>query len=336
MSARVTCGNCGARVELTAGYAKAKVRCPTCGYYAEVPPAARSAAPAADEPPVARPAVAKPVSAKPAVRAKRAIDPRDHRPRFEPDEPHGPPLLAGTDDYDDEKPYAVPGTGTKPCPQCRGELPLDASFCVHCGRDLTQPRAAVREYQPVRRTWTEGWGQDLRLMLLAGAVVIDVVAIGIVSVVSGDYYLGAFTMATQVALQSFILGTYDTVEVRRTARGQTTITRVRRIAFAPLPPIKVAWKGSHMVAIVATHDVGVFSWLTCIYLLFLGLVPGVVFYLVYLHPEKFDVIACDVHGGTDEVLLRLGDRGEAAKAAALISDVTGLVVRNELTARDLE
>ena len=337
MSARMTCDNCGDRIDLPAGYAKAKVRCPNCGYYTEVPPAARSAAtpPDEDAPNPAR-RVVKPTSAKPAVRAKRSIDPRDHRPKFEADAPHGPPLLAGTQEFDDELPYGVPGTGTKPCPHCRGELPLDAKLCVHCGRDMAGGRTTAREFQPIRKVWTERWSLQLRYQLFAGALAIDVLAVGLISFAAGEIEAGVFALVVQAGLQAFILGTFDQTELRRNSRGQTTITRTRHIGFVPLPPEKLAWKQSHMVAVVATHDIGVFSWLTCAYLFTLGIVPGIVFYAVYLHPENFDVVACDVHGGTDEVLLRLGERGEAYKATALIADATGLVVRNELTARDLE
>ena len=35
--AKVSCQNCGAKVEIPAGFAKARIRCPGCGYYADVP-----------------------------------------------------------------------------------------------------------------------------------------------------------------------------------------------------------------------------------------------------------------------------------------------------------
>ena len=45
MTNRVSCQNCGAKVPLPDGFAKARIRCPGCGYYADVPADARAALP---------------------------------------------------------------------------------------------------------------------------------------------------------------------------------------------------------------------------------------------------------------------------------------------------
>ncbi|MGL6095779.1 MAG: hypothetical protein ACRC7O_08305, partial [Fimbriiglobus sp.] len=305
MAGRVTCQNCGGRVDLPDGHYKSKIRCPHCGYYAEVPPEARSAATATPAVPKAKPVAA--VAAKPVVRAVPAIDPRDKRPRFETDGPRGAPLLEGTED-DDGKPYAVPGTGTVPCPHCRGELPLGATLCVHCGKDIGTGAKVKREFQPIHRTWEEGWPGAFRAKVLAGVTLADVLLVGITVATGGVNLCSATFMLTfQIALQAFLLGTFDALTVRRTAKGQATLTRNRRIAFTPIKPEKLSWKDSHAVGIVATHDPGFFSWLICAYLFLLGVVPGVVFYWVFIRPERFTVTVCDVHGGTDDVIFRCTD-----------------------------
>jgi hypothetical protein len=385
MSDRVQCQNCGGRVNLPAGYSRAKIRCPGCGYYADVPAELRGV-PDEEPPPAPAPARAMPVSrpeptpaqtdlpAKeqyafadlpppppkppresptPAVarKAKPQPNPRDTRPFFDPD-PSGKPLLEGTQDEDDDevRPYAVPGTGLKKCPHCRGDLPLDSAFCVHCGRELTSGAKAVRTFQPINRTWHEGWPPLLRVQLFIGLQVINAVAAvmllaassrpmtdleGLVSLVMTNLF--------QIGMQAFLLGSYDTLAVKRTAKGQAALTRTRRVAFFPLPPAKLAWRQSTNVGISGA-DVGCFPVLMCLYfaingvfytiaalysLFLLGLAViyfavAAGFYWVVLRPNRFEVNLCDVYGSTDEVAFRSQDHKEAKEVATTVAEATGL------------
>ena len=330
MSARVMCQNCGGRVELPAGYAKAKIRCSHCGYYAEVPPNAR----AADDSPPSSPRsatpvrAAVPVPAKPVVRAKRSVDPRDHRPQFESDSPAGPPLLQGNSDFDDDAPYTVPGTGTRMCPHCRGTLPLDATLCVHCGRDIATGEKTTREFQSLNRTWFEGWPPEFRAKLFAGAVLLDIMLIGLFVGVDSLLGIGFFTLAVQVGLQAYNLGTFDAIIVKRTTKGQATLTRIRRVAFIKFAPEKLAWKGSHSVGVIASHNPGVFAWMVCAYLFTLLVVPGVLFYWFVIRPERCEVSICDVYGSTDGIVFRSTDHAQAREVATTIADATGLSFRS--------
>ncbi len=380
-------------MDLPAGYARAKIRCPGCGSYAEVPAELRGAP--ADEPPApARPAVARratPVApppppaaepdplaeegtyalgepppprpqvaseakpARPAVarKAKPQADPRDFRPRFDSDEPAGPPLLHGTqEEHDDEvHPYAVPGTGLKKCGHCRGELPLDAGFCVHCGRELTSGARAVRSYQLINRTWYEGWPPMLRWQIFIALQVINAVAAVLLMATGeglpkdfGGFATLLMTNLVQVAAQAFLVGSYDTLAVKRNAKGAATLTRTRRIAFFPLPPTKLPWKQSSNVGI-AGADVGWFPRLLCLYFFLNGcfyIVTGVFyspfllglaaiyfavaagFYWVVIRPQRFEVNLCDVYGSTDEVAFRSQDRTEAEEVATTVAEATGL------------
>ena len=353
MSNRVVCQNCGGRVDVPAGFSRAKLRCPGCGYYAEVPPEMRSAP--VEEPESGRgtgagtgkpaapemtdddytagygfsesPAAPPPPKKKPR-RAQEQTDPRDHRPRFDVEEGAGTPMLEGTRDEDDDKPYAVPGTGLRPCPHCQGELPLDATLCVHCGRDLATGSKATRSYQPINREWAEGWSLPTRLQLLGAAIVLDVLAFAAL-LFNGqvDVVGGFFGMMPQAALQAFLIGSFDTLAIKRTARGQTTVTRTRRFAFVALQPAKVKWKQSEGVGIIATHNPGVLGWMTCLYLALFCLVPAALFYWFVIRPERFDVALCDVYGSTDEVVFHSKDRDQAVDVARTLSESTGLVFK---------
>jgi hypothetical protein len=415
MPNRVSCQNCGAGIDLPDGFDRAKIRCPGCGYYAEVPADLRSAAaevpdreppkrgkeysrrsadsgrpvrkpavepeiefepepepPPATARPVAKPApedepalpgrrrapggydvdaeetysfadplpkppsppppVARPRSRREPPKVRPQANPRDHRPVFEPEEGRGQPLLPGSQEEDDDRPYAVPGTGLVNCPKCKGELPIDSTLCVHCGLDLSTGAKADRVFQPISGEWEEGWPFHLRLALFAGMQVLNLVGF-ILGIVSDGTY-GATSLLTHgffqvlhTVLQAFLLGSYDTLALRRTARGQATITRTRRLLFYKLPPEKINWKDSHAVGLVGTHDPGVFAWLICIYLLLLGCFPGILFYLLVIRPERVHVHLCDVYGSTDEIVFRSKSRDQAHEIASLIGEATGLWYR---------
>ena len=70
----------------------------------------------------------------------------------------------------------MPGTGLKKCPDCRGDLPLDATLCVHCGVDFgTRTKKAKREYSPLNKSWEAYATFDLRLKLFFGLQALNVV-----------------------------------------------------------------------------------------------------------------------------------------------------------------
>lgn len=346
MAERIPCGNCGGKIALPVGHAKAKIRCPQCGYYAEVPSELRTATTAAaPSAPVAAedvftaakgrapaPAAAsKPTPAKPKARPR--VDPADARPEFLVEEGTGDPLLDGTQDEDDDQPYTVPGTGLKPCPHCRVELPLDATFCVHCGEHLTTAGKGKpkRTYQPLSGFWQDGWSWDTRIRILAGLQVMNLLIIALFMTINGQKLSDGQAWSTNLTvnlfnifLQAFLVGSYESLSLNRTATGKVTMTRHRRIAFYKLPDQKVKWKQTSGAGVLATHNPGMVSWFVCGYLLLCGIVPGVVFYFLVIRPERYSPVLCDEYRCVREVLLRTKDRAVAADAAKMISDATAL------------
>ena len=374
--AQIVCGNCGGKVKLPVGYAKAKIRCEHCGYYAEVPPDQRAEAPADDAPAAPPPAKSsapqpppprrkqsdddntyslqeeekpsappskppKPVKPVKPARARHRADPRDHRPEFVETEGTGPPLLDGTQDEDDGQPYAVRGTGLKNCPECNGELPLDATFCVHCGEHLedtgdrrTKPK---RTYTVIDAVFVEGFAlttrialfaaaQFLNLLLTVGALYVNAWKIDATAIITGG-----FSVLINVGLQAFIIGSHDTFRVHRDERGRATLTRTRRLCFIPLPPTPIKWKQSVGVGRVATHAGDVFAWATCLYLLACaGCLPGVLFWWFVLRPERYSVALCDVYNGIEEVVFHAKDQAQAEEVTELIAEATTLQKKSVL------
>ena len=81
----------------------------------------------------------------------------------------------------------------------------------------------------------------------------------------------------------------------------------------------------------ATNDAGVFAWAMCIYLILCScIVPGFIFWFIFIRPERFDLILCDVHGATDHVLFRTTTWDEADEIMAVIKEATGLANQSEL------
>ena len=352
---RIPCQNCGDRVDLPDGYARSKIRCPACGYYAEVPAAARgelvpNLAPADpfDAPLV--PAGRNPApAAVPVARARPNPNPADPRPVFDAGERSGAPILEGTQDEDDDKPYGVPGSGLKPCPHCRGQLPLDAAFCVHCGKDVASGAKAERTFQPVNRTWDEGFGHQLRVQLMVLAVILDLIAVVVLALTAGES-AGVVSLVFQVGLQAFLLGSYDSLSVKRTAKGGVTLTRTRRLAFIPTGPAKVKWKQAAGVGVIGVHAPGAEAYITLLYLSLNGasfllgtlysllslpvaiafLSAAGAFYWFVIRPERFHAVLCDVYGSTEETVFRTTKRDDAGEVARIVADATGLMFRKTM------
>jgi hypothetical protein len=348
---KVLCNSCGGKVEVPTGHSRAKIRCPSCGYYAEVPPELRNQAPAPEieddtpDPPRAsprretpppppdesderlRPGVARPVRKR--VKKAEAED------SFDP--AVGPPLLEGTQTEDDDRPYAVPGDGTKKCPECNVRIPFAATFCTKCGTDLETGRKPKKKFQSIDRQWEYRWPFQTRFAAFLGFQVVNVLIALFLSNTASSPVAGFVSLVLQGAMQAFLLGSYETLHVRRTSKGQATITSTWRYGFIKVMPWKVPWKDSHAVGISGTNDAGLFAWLMCIYLMLcLCVVPGIVFWFAYIRPERFDIVLSDVHGGTNHVLFRTTTWEEANEVMMTVKEATGLVDQSQLGKRHLD
>jgi len=357
---RFICGNCGGKATVPPGYAKAKVRCEHCGYYAEVPPEMRAKP---DEIPEAETPFDEPAAApkKPPLRARlaedfgedeappepqkgraRAViarpqrDPRDHRPEFEEQIGVGQPLLEG-DEIEHEgsltTPYAVPGVGMKPCPECRGELPIDAVFCVHCGWELVGKKKgkALREFQPIDKTWHEGWSPSFRLYVFIALQFANAALMALGMHATGQSFRDVGNLGTNIfmnllnaGLQAFILGSFETLRVIREPGGKCTLLKTRRYIFFPWPEFKIQWKKSSGVGILATHNPGFIAYVICFYLLTLGCLPGILFFFFVIRPERFNAALCNEYGGSDETILLCKNRDQAEDVTRTIAEASGL------------
>ncbi|MGL6073222.1 MAG: zinc-ribbon domain-containing protein [Fimbriiglobus sp.] len=354
MSEAWNCQNCGSEIVLPEGFSRPKIRCSGCGHYSstpknEPPPKKIDPRPQSKDGPKRKSAEPEEVileeiedltpteaAARAAKTAPRKtllprLDPRDTRPNFEPDEPSGVPLLEGTQDEDDDKPYAVPGTGLKPCKHCGEDLPLNAEFCVHCGKSLVSKAKVDRVHQPMQGFWEEGFPLQTRYYIFAGMQVLNFIGSILMlleqrgSLTSiGTWASLLFFQFFHIGLQAFIVGTYEAFSVKRNSKGQATMMRHRRIAFYPLTPTKISWKGATNVGIIGSHNPGYAAWFLCGYLCLFCLLPGALFYWFVIRPARFELVTCDVYGVTEETLFRTTDREALEVTADFVRDATGL------------
>jgi hypothetical protein len=226
----------------------------------------------------------------------------------------------------------VPGVGLKKCPECRGDLPIDAELCVHCGIELgTKQKKAKREYVAMIKEWDANAPLDLRLKAMIAFLVLNVFWTAAIifwrDLSAGDIPGLVVFVLMNTALQAFLVGTFDRLQIKRNAKGKTEITRYWRVCFFPIAPQKVDWKVSHGTAIVATHNPGPLEWGIMLYMLGLCCLPGILFYWFVIRPERFDVVLCDLHGATDAAIHRTPNRDRADEICRTINETTGLAYR---------
>lgn len=310
MSTSVLCHACGHLTAVPAGFTRRRLRCPACGVLCDVPapaakaPAARAAAPtpAAAEPPAEPPA---PRAARPEPRAEAAPP----RPRRAPPPRPQPRQVATVDDADDGRPYVLLDKEEPPCPQCGRPLEPGAALCSACGFNQATGEKAVRTYQEIDRAWESGissrWRR--RFFLAGQALVLPLGLLGSWHQGTPFAFLGPWLVFT--ALTAFLLGTYNRVHLARDRRGKVRLTRRWRIGFHALKPETIPLREYEGVVCGLTRDVDFWDWALCVFLLPWGLVPGVLWWYLVIHPDTY-YVALSRHHGSPELSLYRG-RSEA-------------------------
>lgn len=335
----VYCNGCGKRLDVPAGYGRAKMRCEDCGVFTELPKEVREQGQAAEaESPPASPGRAEPQvvrAAKPKTPPKPKPAPaapaNDDGYQFVDDtEDDKPPtretLIAGTQD-DDLNPYTVTGDApTKRCLECERKVEIAAKVCVHCGYNFESKEKAKRTYQPIDKTWESGLPFEKRLMIFIGLQVVNFVTL--VASVIGGYSLGVtfILVLMTVGLQAFLCGTFDKLILTRNPKGKVTLTTIWRYAFIPRPPDYVKWKEHESVIVVRSNEFDPIDWCFALILLGYCIIPGVAFWYFVIRPDKFAVTLCRDHGFPETPIFRTSNETLANEILRTVSEVTTLPV----------
>jgi hypothetical protein len=287
------CRQCGELVRAPRGKRKKAWRCPVCG----APP--------------------------PEETAVRAAEPPRQAPPPAP-EPEPEPEPTPTSDQDDYLPYAVGRTTERRCPVCSATLPRDAVLCVRCGLDLRTRQKVARTYQPLRRQFEPGLPARRRwaLFLLAQAAAAPLFLW--VALDQGEVALTVFSWLFYTTLLSFLLGTFDRIEVERNERGQARLTRTWHVCFVLRRRHVVPWRDYDAVMLGKARVVGPEDWLVVIALVPVGLVPAILWWYYVIERDRYTVALARDHGFPELLLYRGFSEEQRGGMADAIRDATGL------------
>jgi DNA-directed RNA polymerase subunit RPC12/RpoP len=348
------CHGCGQRLEVPAGYAKAKLRCPECGVMCDVPPPEARKGPvkqsAGRAAPTAAPRPAPPV---PAVSPEDGLVPLAPEPVSEsrPARPTPPPVPADDDliplapepapapppptlpvdfgtDEDDGKPYRVSGPPEKKCPHCSKRLESDALQCPGCGYDLQAGKKPKKVYEPAERSWEAGWPLHQRRLVFILGIIIGV-ALGIpISIASDSWVGGIISWIVFITLGSFLLGTYPRVDLARNKRGKVTLTKTWRVCFLEQKPIEFNVIEFEGVRTGYARDVSLIDWIAAAVLLPAGIVPGILWWYIFIQRDQHTVALLREHGYASDILYRGISEDLAKDMAQEVHEIGGLRYEN--------
>jgi hypothetical protein len=248
----------------------------------------------------------------------------DRPPMVAPPEAGAVALIQGTT-ADDGNPYTVMGGKPVPrCPECDARLSADdAPACDRCGWDRAARRKVPKTFVPIHRTWEAGW--PLRTRVIAFVVCqglnVGTVVLAIAVESRALTTVGGFMVA--VICQALLLGTFDRLDLTRTAKGKVTLTQQWRVAFSPLPPKTLRWREHEEIRVLHAEP-GALEWVMFLGLLCTTLIGGLVWYWYVIRPGHVKAALCKSLG--DPVTpLYLGTSMERAEELAReVAEVTGL------------
>ena len=195
----------------------------------------------------------------------------DRPPEVAAPEPGAETLLKGTT-ADDGNPYTVIGGKPMPrCPECNARLPFDdAPNCERCGWDRNAGRKLPKTYPPIHRTWEAGWSLQMRVIAFAICQILNVATAAFIYNLDGRAVTSTGGFLVMVICQAVVLGTFDRLDLTRTAKGKVTLTQQWRIAFWPLEPKTLRWRECEEIRVLHA-ETGMMEWI-----MFFGLLPSVV------------------------------------------------------------
>lgn len=259
------------------------------------------------------------------ARAKENPEP-GHPIHNEAVEPKPAPHRWADDEDDNGQPYLLPHeeAKTRLCSKCKKQIDLLAVVCVHCGFDESAGKKVERTFQAIDFEWESGWKKSTRLAIFLGFQALNFMSLVVGLASGGSLPASIFSIAFYIALQAFLLGTYDTGRIRRNKKGQTEITITWRVAFIPQPVKKVNWKENEGVAFGHYDATSVFDWLMAVFLLPFCLVPAILWWWYVIKPDRYFAALTRDHEYPETYLFRGMSELRAKEVVQIATDATGL------------
>lgn len=236
------------------------------------------------------------------------------------------PTPAVTDE-DDASPYLMADKDLPVCPKCRKMLPdPEAVFCTGCGYDFQTRKKAVRTFEPIDRRWDSDMGLSQRLFFfgLGQAIHWALALIATLTFEGGWPFVVTWPFLT--AMLSFVLGTYERIELERDRKGRVKITRRWRFCFVPLAPVTTDVRGFEGVTTGQWNDAGPLEW-TIFGVLFVsgyGVIPALIYWYKAIYQVHFHVGLALDHGRTEVYIYRGSSDEQMNDIADTICNASGL------------
>jgi hypothetical protein len=239
-----------------------------------------------------------------------------------------PDLSVGgpADDEDDGTPYLLNGGNDVPCPKCTNMLPPGGVVCTRCGWHLRRRKKLVKTYQPLARSWETNyslrtrrtiWG-GLQLLAFAGGVAVNL------TLFDGAWFSFVFSTIGFAVMTSFLLGTFDRLDLLRDEKGRVTLTKTRRVCFFTAVTLPIDVRNHEGVVTGRSSEVTGWEWLVFFFLLISGIIPGLVWWYYVIHKITFHAALARDHGFPSAILYQGWDEGQMRDIAVTVSGAAGL------------
>jgi hypothetical protein len=242
-------------------------------------------------------------------------------------EPQPPPVpepeLDGTDE-DDGKPYLVPRRPDRTCPNCSRGLPRDAEVCDMCG--FTQPGAKKQtEFEKVNLFWEGGLKLRTRVALFLAAQGFFLFASALAMLFAGaEILVLLFSWLVFSGMVSFLLGTFDRIDLARNKSGQILLTKTWRICFLQQPVTRLYLRDYEGISTGRSHDPDIMDWFLCVVWFTMGIIPAIIWWYYVIHSDTFYVALNREHGFPDVILYRGLNQALTVEIAEKLEEVTRL------------
>jgi hypothetical protein len=217
--------------------------------------------------------------------------------------------------------YGVIGT-LRHCPNCERAMADDGILCLACGYNMDTGAQAVREFEPVLRSWDGALPYRSRMLLMGAGQAIGV--FGLIGAFFGGFLLaGVFTWIGFTALLVYLLGTFDRIDIARSPSGHIKVTKTWRVFFVERSPTKIVLNQYAGVTTGMRNDVDGWDILMLGIMLALGVIPGILWWYCAFHRETFYVGLLREHGAIALELYRGWNQAQTQEIAKVVRDVAG-------------
>jgi hypothetical protein len=197
------------------------------------------------------------------------------------------------------------------CPRCGRVKTAGIAVCAECGHD-SQARPTTCE--PFENHWEPGLSfvQRVRVFFICQGVGLTML---VIAALLRELVPAMFSWVLITAMLAFLLGTYKRIDLKRNQRGRVALTQTWRICFLARPPTRMRLSEYDDVVNGLDRDADFWDWLLLFVLLGFFLVPGIIWWYVAIHSDRF-FVALSKHQGAPEDFLYRGSNQELMKDMA--------------------